>query len=239
MRRVEPVVEYSELNSNRETMYRFLGRLYKWEVDRELFERMKGMGFPKECSEPELDQGYRLLERYLRQPGNDPLTDLAVDYAKVFLGAGTNNGAAAYPYESVYTSAERLIMQDARDQVLAEYRAKGLNTAQDLDLPEDHIAFELEFMAFLCQESNTAFTAQEPSGVLACLREEKKFLEHHLSNWVDRFCADIEKHADTDFYKGLARITRGYLHLEHGILNGWIAETMEESPLEVLSPLRE
>lgn len=236
---MEPVVEYSELNSNRETMYRFLGRLYKWEVDRELFERMKGMGFPKECSEPELDQGYRLLERYLRQPGNDPLTDLAVDYAKVFLGAGTNNGAAAYPYESVYTSAERLIMQDARDQVLAEYRAKGLNTAQDLDLPEDHIAFELEFMAFLCQESNTAFTAQEPSGVLACLREEKKFLEHHLSNWVDRFCADIEKHADTDFYKGLARITRGYLHLEHGILNGWIAETMEESPLEVLSPLRE
>ncbi len=239
MRRVEPVVEYSELNSNRETMYRFLGRLYKWEVDRELFEQMKGMGFPKECSEPELDQGYRLLERYLRQPGNDPLTDLAVDYAKVFLGAGTNNGAAAYPYESVYTSAERLIMQDARDQVLAEYRAKGLNTAQDLDLPEDHIAFELEFMAFLCQESNIAFTAQEPSGVLACLREEKRFLEHHLSNWVDRFCADIEKHADTDFYKGLAKITRGYLHLEQGILDGWIAETMEESPPEVLSQLRE
>ncbi len=236
---MEPLWEYSELNTNRETMYRFLGRIYKVEVDQELLEQMKGMCFPKECSEPELDQGYRLMERYLRRPGNDPLTDLAVDYAKVFLGAGINNGAAAYPYESVYTSAEKLIMQEARDQVLAEYRAKGLNAAQDLGFPEDHIAFELEFMAFLCQETNTAFAAADSRAVLACLKEEKRFLEHHLSNWVDRFCVDIEKSAETDFYKGMAKITRGYLHLEHSILDGWINEIMEETPPAESSSLTE
>jgi len=55
------------------------------------------------------------------------LNDLAVDYARIFLGVGIAEGSAAYPYESVYTSKKRIIMQDTLDQVKAMYVAKGIN----------------------------------------------------------------------------------------------------------------
>ncbi|WP_211285071.1 TorD/DmsD family molecular chaperone [Sporomusa acidovorans] len=205
-----------------------MGRLYKVEVDQILLEQIKGMQFPEECGEDELTDGYRMLKEYLCGLENDPLTDLAVDYARVFLGAGIAGNEAAYPYESVYTSPKRLIMQDARDQVVALYRTKGLIKSGALDFPEDHIALELEFMVHLCQETQQALATREWSAVSACLKEQLDFLAQHLQNWVPAFCSDVEKYAETGLYQAVAKITNGYLRLECTLLEELIAETVVE-----------
>lgn len=216
--------EYSALTANREGLYRFLGRLFEREVDQILLAQMADVTFPGECSEKELDQGYRLLGRYLQHQGSNSEIDLAVDYARVFLGAGIVGNEAAYPYESVYTSPKRLIMQDARDQVLAAYRAKNLKKTETLDIPEDHIALEFEFMALLCQETQQAVAEQDWSAVSDCLKEQLEFLTAHLLNWVPAFCHDIEKYAGTDFYKAVAKIASAYLRIERNILEDMIAD---------------
>jgi len=74
--------------------------------------------------------------------------DLAVEYAGLFLNMRLVSVA---PFESVYTSPEHLLMQEARDEVLSEYRREGLDKVKDFKEPEDHIALELGFMAYLCQ----------------------------------------------------------------------------------------
>ncbi|MDR3437920.1 molecular chaperone TorD family protein [Telmatospirillum sp.] len=223
---MEAKSEYPALVANRENLYRFLARLYKVEVDQALLERMMGMSFPEDCGEEELASGYRMLGAYLRCPGQDPLTDLAVDYAKVFLGAGgAKNGFAAFPYESVYTSPERLIMQEARDQVVAAYRSEGLDKVEALDVPEDHVALELEFMACLCGETRAALARGDRGAVLVSLANQKDFLTRHLLNWVPAFCADIPKCADTDFYKAVAKLTSGYLRLEQAIIEEQIDDS--------------
>ena len=208
--------EFTALISNRETLYRFLARLYRIEVDAPLLLQLSEMGFPVECDEPELAEGYRMLTDWLRDPGSDPLTDLAVDYARIFLGAGVFEGVAASPYESVYTSRERLIMQEARDQALAAYQAKGLHSADPMEIPEDHISLELEFMAHLCHETLQA--GDDSERVSAFLREQKEFIELHILNWIPAFCDDIAKCASTDFYRAVAKITRGFLNMETEIL---------------------
>ncbi|TWH45086.1 molecular chaperone [Sporomusa sp. KB1] len=225
---MEKIAEYSAIIANREKLYQFLGRLYKIEVDQTLLKQMEDMCFPAECGEDELAGGYRMLEEYLRHPGNDPLTDLAVDYARVFLGAGIVGNEAAYPYESVYTSPKRLIMQEARDQVMAAYRAKGLTKVETQDVPEDHIALELEFMAYLCRGTQQALDTDDWAAVSVYIEEQLGFLTKHLLNWVPALCADIEKYAGTDFYKALAKVTTGYLRLERNILEDMLAETTVE-----------
>ncbi|HWR41235.1 MAG TPA: molecular chaperone TorD family protein [Patescibacteria group bacterium] len=224
--------EYLALISNREHLYRFLGRIYKVEADQTLLEQMKGMCFPDECEDEELGEGFRMLSESLRSLGGDPVTDLAVDYARVFLGAGIVGDDAAYPYESVYTSPKRLIMQEARDQVLAAYREKGLNKSEMMDFPEDHIALEFEFMAHLCQETQKAVTAQDWPTAMACFKDQIKFLSQHLWNWIPGFCSDVEKFAGTEFYRAVAKITHGYLRLERTILEEVIAETAGEKALK-------
>jgi len=208
--------EFTALTSNRETMYRFLSRIYRIEVDAPLLQYLPEMGFPTECDDPELGEGYSMMTACLRDLGSDALTDLAVDYARIFLGAGVFEGVVASPYESVYTSEERLIMQESRDKVASVYKDNELKLKNTIDIPEDHIALELEFMAHLCREAMKLDGDRER--VLRLLAEQKDFIERHIMNWVPAFCADIEKCASTDFYRAVAKITRGFINIDLEIL---------------------
>ncbi len=216
--------EIAQLAANRAGLYGLLARLYESEIDDALLAEMAGADLGIETDEPELGEGYRMLAGYLAHPGPDAVTDLAVDYARVFLGAGIIGDHAAYPYESVYTSPDHLIMQDARDQVLALYRDEGLDKSEELDVPEDHVGLEFEFMAHLCRKSQEALTRQDESAASDSFAQQKAFLEEHLLRWVPDFCSDILAYAGTDFYRGIAKITRGFLQMEHALLGELIEE---------------
>lgn len=206
------------LMDNRASMYRLLGRIYKEEVDKELFNQLSTLNFNNECDESELSEGYRQFEAFFQIQYLDALTDLAVDYARIFLGAGIADGIVPYPYESVYTSPERLVMQKARDEVLAMYREFGLDKDEKLNVPEDHLGLELEFMAHLCKESKQALQNEDYSKVETLLQTQALFLEKHLLNWISPFCDDIMVCSQSEFYKAVAKMTRGYLTLEQEIL---------------------
>ncbi|QUN07099.1 molecular chaperone TorD family protein [Shewanella yunxiaonensis] len=208
--------EYAMLIGNREELYLLLGRLYKLEVDESLLERLAEMQFPKNSGDAELNEGYQLLTNYLKHQKNE--TDLAVDYARVFLGAGIYSGLVAHPYESVYTSPERLVMQEAWVDVVATYHANGLDKAASLDIPEDHIALECEFMAYLCHKIQQAMSKDDWSTITRAIDTQKEFLQKHLLNWVPNFCEDIQRCASSDFYKAVAKITDRFLKLDLDIL---------------------
>ncbi|MDF3000720.1 MAG: asrA1 [Bacillota bacterium] len=215
---------------NREKLYRFLSSIYQKEVDRALLTQMKAMTFPSEAEAPSLTEGYRMLKDYLDQIDErkaripeDEVTDLAADYAKIFLAAGISQGSAAFPYESVYTSPERIIMQDAWETVRKLYESVGLiKNVETSGLFEDHIALELEFMAFLCEESHRDPDCSD------WLIKQREFLRDHLLNWVPSFTADVNQYADTAFYKGIAKITEGFLRFDKEILAGISAPFDEE-----------
>lgn len=188
----------------RAKLYRLLSRLYWVEVDQELLTALKSLSFPA-TGDQLMSEGYSMLENYLKNCGDDVLDDLAVDYAAVFLAAGSAEGAAALPCESIYTSPKRIFMQEAWEDVCRIYSEKGL-TKSDVfsDLMEDHLALELEYMANLVER-------RDPAG-------ELEFLELHLLNWVPSFVSDIDKYASADFYKAIGRITLAFLRMEHGLL---------------------
>lgn len=211
--------ELVQLLKSRENLYRFLSRLYLLEVDEALLNGMKGMEFPSGCGEPELEEGYRMVEEYIKSAGGDWEEELAVDYAKVFLAAGVAQGLAAFPYESIYASRQRLMMQEAGSDVAALYRAKGLKPRDDMfKVPEDHIGLELDFMAMLCEEACEAVTLPDEERLAALIDEQRDFLKLHLTNWCGGFCSDLLKYAQTGFYKGLSKITSGFLKLEGELL---------------------
>ena len=210
------IPEYVAFISNRESMYRFLGHLYKAEVDQALLDHMAGMRFPAECEDEELAAGYRMIEEYLRQPGANPLADLAADGKKIFLGMGISRAEAAIPFESVYTSPV------ARAHMQSIFKAKGLENSNAQNLPEDHISVELELMAYLCTEMQECLAAGNLPGVSASTAEQKEFLVRHLLNWAPSFCADVQNCAGTQFYKALAKITIGFLRMEKAIIEDLI-----------------
>jgi anaerobic sulfite reductase subunit A len=136
---------------------------------------------------------------------------LAVDYANLFLAVGKH---PAHPYESVYLSAEHLLMQEQRDQVLKIYREHGVDKVEDFPEPEDHVAIELQFMGLLSARITEALKQDDIERARELLETQTDFLDEHLMKWVPDFCEDILKGAKYEFYRGIAKVTRGYLTME-------------------------
>ena len=191
--------------------YQFLSRLFRVEVDQELYDTLVSMRFPTNTGNALVDEGYRMICGYLSQADGTVLTELAVDYVRAFIGSGNDGCSAAYPYESVYTSEGGLMMQDAYAEVLHVYRGAGFAKNPGFKEPEDHLAVELAFMALLCGRAVEALRAGDEAGAERQLRAQREFLSDHLLNWIDRFTADVRKAAEDGFYFDLATFTEGFL----------------------------
>lgn len=207
---------FTECLVARAALYRWLSRLFKAEVDSQLLSLMKSMRFPAACGDFGLQAAYEKFQFALADLDADRLNELAADFACCFLGAGIAKGsdAAAFPYASVYTDPRRIVMQQARDRAVAAYGAYGLQVdGQSGNLPEDHLAYLLEFMAVLCQAALSAASTDELN-INGHLAVQRQFLQDHLLNWVKVFCDDLERHARTPFYQSVSQITRCWLDLE-------------------------
>ena len=207
-------ISIEELLENRNATYKFLARMFKIEVDQEFYDFLCSMRYPTRTGNADVDEGYRKIRSYLSTPRAGVLTELAVDYTRTFIGAGNDGYSAAYPYESVYTSPKRLLMQGARDEVLVIYRANGIDKTDAWKDGEDHIALELEFEQIIGERLLAAYREGRDADVDALLATQRHFLEDHLLAWYPMMAADIERFSKTDFYKGLGELTHGFLITE-------------------------
>ena len=207
-------VTLADLLANRNATYDFLSRMYKTEVDEEFYAFLRGMKFPVKTGSDEVDEGYRKIRSYLSHAPASVMTELAVDYVRTFIGGGTNGYSAAYPFESVYTSPKRLLMQGARDEVLVIYRAAGIDKADSWTDGEDHIALELEFMQILGTRAAEALAEGDEDRCAALLLQQRNFMREHLLAWYPMMAADMRRFAKTDFYQGLTDLTLGFLHTD-------------------------
>ena len=221
------------LAAQRADMYRFLGGLYIMEVDEVQLNAMKKMEFPviegNSDSDLDLKEGYELVKNYADFISVDALEDLAADYAKVFLAAGDATGRAAFPYESVYVDKKHQVGGSTEMQVKALYLERGWEPDPTVyRTMYDNIGLILEYMGILCDELAAAIDAQDAEKVSCLAAEQKKFIKKHITNWVYSFTSDVVKFAERDFYKGIAKITSGFMKKETELLKeggkAWVTE---------------
>jgi len=127
------------------------------------------------------------------------LDELLWEYTRLFIGPYK---LPCPPWESVYTSPKRLMMQDAAVQVQELYEQAGLsiNTAEVMP---DHIGAELNFLAVLLERTHSEINSKSKQVDMT-----EKLLNEHLLTWSPNFTRDMENAAETPFYRALARATR-------------------------------
>lgn len=203
--------ELLELTEERALAYEFLARAYRTAPDAAFIAALRTAGKNQRDGIPlasffvELDKAD---DEQLR-------IDLAADYNRLFLGMGPH---PVPPYESVYTSAEGLLMQEARDEVLKTYHAAGLAAPQGFDLPEDHLSIELTFMAHMAERTKEALEAGEDAKADEFLTLQAGFLDAHLARWVPQFSRDVATQAHTTFFRELAGMTCDQIDADLAIL---------------------
>ncbi len=220
----EPALEQSEiceLMGMRESVYRLFSSLYFKELTLEQIKFLRDLNLGDIGSmNPHMAEGLKNIKHSLHRVNSGTREDLAVDYAHTFLAAGsTKDESRACPYESVFTSREGLIMQEARDDVYRYMLNEHLEPDQSLHIPDDHIAFVFEFMADLCVRYNEAVEAGDADEAERILSLQKEFFDKHIASWIDQLCDAIEGCCRTSFYRGVSQLTRGYVEIEQDLFD--------------------
>ena len=138
-------------------------------------------------------EGRELMEAWLNSAPAEELTDNArSDFMRLFIGPGK---VLAPPWGSVYMSVDKLIFTEETLNVRRYYERNGRIVKEKHHEPDDHIGLELEFIADLL-ENNQTDTVRD-------------FVGKYVIPWVSKWNDDIQKHARTDYYRGLANMAVG------------------------------
>lgn len=222
----EELEELAAACKSRANMYALLSRVYRVEADQSLLDQLKSANYAANTGNKDVDEGYRLLVKWLGQTWEHSLLDLAKDYVRAFIGYTGDHASAAYPFESVYRSEKHLLMQESRDEVLACYRAAGLEKNESWREGEDHVALEFEYMSTMATRTADALRSADTKLAQSLLNDQSHFLQDHLIAWVPNFTQDVERCSTTKFYRGFALVTRSYLECEMELF-GDLAEQEE------------
>lgn len=207
----ETLVPYLE---SRTGFYEMLHKMYRWPLSADELAELDGETF-KELAEglpgTLMGCGFNDMYRSLRHRNSATRQTLAADFTKVFLGVATYEGFSAQPYGSLFTGTAQQLMGAERTAVSRAYRENAVRLSEGIDLPEDHLAFECEFLAIMNQRAVDALREGDDDRAVELLRLQERFVTEHVLNWLPRFYALASRLADTRFYRGVLRVTRGFL----------------------------
>jgi len=211
--------ETKEILETRRNFYAFLYRMYLEEPPRELAEDLvnEKISFPDLIAlDEELSEVFLGLKEFMEKNKSkevDELHEELIDeYTLLFIGP---HRLPVQPYESWWVDGK--LMGESLLKVKRDCRKAGIVKAKDYAEPEDHIAFELKFMHFLCEEELSNFSLAKKR-FLECLNQQKDFLNDHLLRWMPDFCDALYECELSDFYKCIAKLTKGFLLLEDAVI---------------------
>jgi TorA maturation chaperone TorD len=124
------------------------------------------------------------------------LDELAADFASIYL----THGLHASPLESVWIDEENLVCQDTMFQVRAWYKQYGLVAPDWRKRPDDHLVYQLQFVARLFGRART----------VGSLEDAARFMDEHLLRWLMHFAERVAARCGSAYFAGTAVLTAAY-----------------------------
>jgi TorA maturation chaperone TorD len=202
--------EFQQLMKARQNVYDLLRCFFLQEPSEDFFKALQEEDFLKNLRgyHPELDEGVEFLSAVVSPPTvNLPVPDLLLEFNRLFIGP-----SPVPLYESVYRSESGLVMQEETLAVRKKYMEAGLVVNPRESLPDDHIGTELEFIFYLCQK---AMQAEDGEAREALLRMQQNFFREHLVVWVSPLCDRLFQEAQSRYFKGVAKTTKGFVNWDY------------------------
>ncbi|MDR3053476.1 MAG: molecular chaperone TorD family protein [Coriobacteriales bacterium] len=195
-----------------------LSRIYFKPLSEEEVETFAAMDFISLAADFEGDdllaEGFNDMGRALKRRNTGTRQQLSTDYTMCFDGIDAIGEEVAVPYASVFLGEFALMNQEPYHKVYKLYRSESVKLKDSLRLPDDHISFELEFLALLSDRAAAALKNDEHAEVIRNFELSREFINEHILSWFDLLAERAEKLLKTRFYRGALKVTKGYLELD-------------------------
>lgn len=229
---METGAELIEVMQARAAMYETLASLYFDILTPEQIDAMAAQDFTElRASENEnIASGFNDIYRYLRKRNTGTHQELSRDFSSCFLGTHSYKGFVAQPYESLFMDASGMLHAGACREVHRLYKSECVALRSGYDYPDDHLAFECEFMAILCSRSVLALQERNIGEAKRLLQVQRNFVAGHLGVWFRRLHDLCLKFIKTRFYRGVLNITQGFIDEELETIDDLLASLQSGLP---------
>lgn len=167
----------------------------------------------------DFDEGLRDMLVFLRRRNSGTRQELAVDFTAAFAGTSIYKGKSAVPYKSVFMPGKGLLYGEGRKSVFDAYKSACVRMRDGIDLPDDHLSFMCEFMGKLALRAAESLEEGDRKEAVHTIETSRSFLEDNILSWFDEF-TDLASHIiSTRFYRGVMKMTRGFLLFNRDMLD--------------------
>ena len=177
----------------RADMYEFLASLLRGEPGDDLIGHVASL---QGDSSP-IGSASAVLATLATKIANDEIRD---EYMRLFIGVGRGE---ILPYASFYLTG--FLNDKPLAKLRDEMQAMGIERAEGVKDPEDHIASLFDIMAGLIRGNFDA-----PNNLAA----QAKFFKTHIDPWAPLLMRDIEAAKSAVFYAPVGTIGRAFLQIE-------------------------
>ncbi|MES9853811.1 MAG: molecular chaperone TorD family protein [Candidatus Thiodiazotropha sp. L084R] len=201
--------ELADGAKSRSDIYGLLSAVFREEPSEALIKEMKGPQLLGAFS----SMGVELGERFYTDPESEVVEELAVEYARLFIGPGPHISA----HESIFTEADGGtggLWGTQTVDVKKFIETTGLDYEPGFTGVPDHVSVELEFMQKLTKWEADKWTQEDRKNAEYCIAVQRMFLEKHLLCWLPRFCEEVMEQAAMPFYRAIADLTKHYMEYE-------------------------
>ena len=122
------------------------------------------------------------------------------EFHDLFIGVGRGE---LVPFGSFYLAG--FLMEKPLADLRDDMASLGIERAQGVHEPEDHIASVLEIMAAMIDGS---------FDLDVDFMRQRQFYEKHVGSWADRFFRDLEVAETARFYRAVGTLGREFLDIE-------------------------
>jgi TorA maturation chaperone TorD len=141
---------------------------------------------------------------------------LRSEYTRLFIGPAA---LAAPPWESVYTTQEKILFHEATLEVRRFYYKRNFLPTGYPNVADDHIAIELDFMYRLAAKTLESHTSEATEEVLALVADQRDFLTGHLLKWSGRYAEALGSTKAGPLYPAAARFANFFLRVDVATLD--------------------
>ncbi|OEH86887.1 hypothetical protein BHU72_01085 [Desulfuribacillus stibiiarsenatis] len=193
-----------EMNQAKLSLYHILSQYYLkgvQKLNKDIVQTLREINIEEY---PDIQSGIQRIIEGLSQD-EDSYLQTNYEYSKLFVGP---EKVVATPYESVYRSRDRLLMQKETIDVRNFYRKLGLEVIKKGSQPDDHLGLELDCMCYMLYQSLKQPEEQFYNNLY------RDFIKNHISQWVPKHCELVLEYSKTLVCTGMAQLLKGLIALE-------------------------
>ena len=162
----------------------------------------------------------RITAQLALLPESEAMERVQLEYTALFLGPGD---LQAPPWESMYTTTERLIFGQPALEVRDAMAHFGVEVAAKYSQPEDHIGFELMLLASAAEGDEKRRNADWSKSVGV----QADFIEKHPLIWIENLAKDAHVHGVIGFYGAVISLIHGVLLWDRELLAEYVCSWHE------------